>query len=206
MDDRKNNRTKEQGAETKKKLLECAEILFQQQDYKDVSVEAIAKMAGMTKSTFYVHFESKDKLFISLFESYIVRLDYDYEVFLQGLSAELSAVDTLLTFAGAVIDLMINKVGYPNLRNVYILQLTTALNMEIITGNNRKIYELFTCILKCGIERGEFKASMPPEHLTRHFMIALRGLIYEFCMRYPNYDLKEQTLAHFKILLDGIVA
>ncbi len=204
METKINNRTKEQGAETKKRLFECAEKLFQQYDYKDVSVEAITKAAGVTKGTFYVHFDSKDALYIALFSTYVEHLDLDYTAFLDKLPSDLPAADTLMAFVGEIIDLMVDKVGYDNLRTVYKLQLTNALDMHSITGYSREIYKLFNDILGRGIQRGEFKTSLPLEILTKHFVMAIRGLIYEWCIRYSDFNLKEQVLAHFRLLLYGI--
>lgn len=199
-----NNRTKEQGAETKKRLFECAEKLFQQYEYRDVSVEAITKAAGVTKGTFYVHFESKDALYIALFSSYVEHLDLDYTAFLNNLPPDMSASDTLMAFVSEIIDLMVDKVGYDNLRTVYKLQLTNALDMQTITGYNRDIYKLFGNILDRGIQQGEFRTAMPTKDLTRHFVTAIRGLIYEWCIRYPDINFKEHVQAHFRLLLDGI--
>ena len=204
MEAKINNRTKEQGAETKKRLFGCAEKLFQQYDYKDVSVEAITKAAGVTKGTFYVHFDSKDTLYIALFSTYVEHLDLDYTAFLDSLPPDLPVADTLMSFVGEIIDLMVDKVGYENLRTVYQLQLTNALDMHTITGYSREIYKLFNDILDRGIQRGEFKTSLPLEILTKHFVMAIRGLTYEWCIRYPDFNLKEQVLALYKLLLFGI--
>jgi AcrR family transcriptional regulator len=204
MNTKINNRTKEQGAETKKRLFECAEKLFQQYEYRDVSVESITKAAGVTKGTFYVHFESKDALYIALFSTYVEHLDLDYTTFLKNLPSDLSASDTLMAFVSKIIDLMVDKVGYDNLRTVYKLQLTNALDMQTITGYNRDIYKLFGNILDRGIQRGEFKTAMPTKDLTRHFVTAIRGLIYEWCIRYPDLNFKKHVQEHFRLLLDGI--
>lgn len=206
METKINNRTKEQGAETKKRLFECAEKLFQQYDYKDVSVERITKAAGVTKGTFYVHFDSKDALYIALFSTYIESLDMDYTAFLDNLAPDLSAADTLMTFVGVIIDIMLDKVGYDNLRTIYKLQLTNALDMNTITGYGRKVYNLFNDILDLGIQRGEFKTSLPLDILTKHFVAEIRGLTYEWCLRYPDFNLKEQVQEHFRLLIYGITS
>lgn len=199
-----NNRTKEQGAETKKRLFECAEKLFQQYEYKDVSVESITKAAGVTKGTFYVHFDSKDALYIALFAAYIEYLDLDYASFLDNLPADLSASEMIMAFVEEIANLMVNKVGYDNIKTIYKLQLTNALDMHTITGYRRKIYDLFNHLLTLGAKQGEFNTSIPLETLTRHFVAAIRGLTYEWCIRYPNYNLKEQIQVHFKLLIYGI--
>ncbi|MEA4972716.1 MAG: TetR/AcrR family transcriptional regulator [Candidatus Metalachnospira sp.] len=200
----KPNRKKEQGADTKKRLYESAEKLFQQYDYKDVNIEAITEAAGVTKGTFYVHFDSKDALYITLFSTYVERLDMNYKAFLDNLPADLSTADTILAFAGDIADLMVDKVGYDNLRTVYTLQLTSIVSTEAIKGYGRNLYKMFSDILDQGIQKGEFKTSLPLDILTKHFVMSIRGLTYEWCIRYPSFDLKEQVLTHFRLMLEGI--
>lgn len=36
------------------------------------------------------------------------------------------------------------------------------------------------------------------------FIMAIRGLTYEWCIRYPDFDFKKEAQAHFWLLLDGI--
>ncbi|MEL7654546.1 MAG: hypothetical protein AAGU75_01410 [Bacillota bacterium] len=61
-------------------------------------------------------------------------------------------------------------------------------------------------VLGRGVEQGEFDTGLSIDDLTKHFVMAIRGLVYEWCIRYPDFDLRGQALAHFKILLDGISA
>lgn len=203
---RKNNRTKEQGAETKKLLYKCADQLFRQGDFKDVSVETITRMAGVTKGTFYVHFESKDALYVELFAAYAERMDVQYEAFLDTLPPEMSSGDIMLTFVEKIIDLMTAQIGYDRLRTVYRLQLTSTMDMDVVMGYGRKLYTLFKEVLERGIQQEEFKTALSLEALTRHFVMAIRGLTYEWCIRYPDFDFKQEAVAHFRMLLYGICA
>lgn len=198
------NRKKEQGTETKRKLYESADRLFGKNNYVDVSVEAIAEAAGVTKGTFYVHFDSKDALYISLFTDYVAHLDLDYRAFLDSLPPNMPASDILMSFVNDIIDVMMDRVGYDKLRTVYALQLTNMTGMETISGYGRELYKMFSDVLEQGIQRGEFKTSLPLETLARHFVMAIRGLTYEWCIRNHDFDLREQALTHFKLLLDGI--
>lgn len=203
---RKNNRTKEQGAETKKLLYECADQLFRQCDFKDVSVETITRMAGVTKGTFYVHFESKDALYVALFSNYVRRLDTQYQDFLDTLPPEMSSGDIMLAFIKVIIDLMTTQIGYDRLKTVYQLQLANTMDMEVVKGYGRRVYTIFQEVLERGIRQGEFKTELSLEVLTRHFVMDIRGLTYEWCIRYPDFDLKQEAETHFQLLLCGIRA
>lgn len=206
MTEKKNNRTKEQGAETKKLLFACADKLFRQGEFNDVTVEAITRMAGVTKGTFYVHFESKDALYIQLFSAYVERLDAEYGAFLDTLPPEMPSSETVLAFIEEIIGLMVTQIGYESLKTVYRLQLASTMNMESVTGYERRIYPFFQEVLERGIQKGEFNTAFSPEVMSRHFVMALRGLTYEWCIRYPDFDFKQEALAHFRLLLEGIQA
>jgi len=204
MKTEKPNRKKIQGAETKKRLYESAEKLFSNNKFAAVSVESIAEAAGVTKGTFYVHFDSKDELYLSVFNDFVSQLDMDYRAFIDALPADMPASDVLLALIGRITDVLVGSIGYENMKNLYTVQLTRDVDTAGVNGYNRDLYKLFSDVLDRGIQRGEFQSSLPLEDLARHFVLAVRGLTYEWCIRYPDFDLREQAVAHYKILLTGI--
>ncbi len=64
--------------ETHSRLLNAAEEVFVRDGYEGAQLDEIAAMAGRSKGAVYTHFESKEDLFLALFEhrtrSYIDRL------------------------------------------------------------------------------------------------------------------------------------
>jgi len=55
--------------ETRTKILDAAYRLFRRQGYTRVSIDEIARASKITKKTIYYHFESKDALLASVFET-----------------------------------------------------------------------------------------------------------------------------------------
>lgn len=49
-------------------LYESAKKLFAEKGFKDTSVADITKLAGVAVGTFYIHYPSKDRLFIEIFK------------------------------------------------------------------------------------------------------------------------------------------
>lgn len=201
---RKNNRTKEQGAETKKQLYACAEELFRMHDYQDVSIETITSMAGVTKATFYVHFESKDALLLEMLIDYVEKMDTQYKDFLDSLPDDMASDAVMLTLVDKIVALMTDQLGCDNMRAVYRGQLSRTMNTEAVKGYSRKLYSIFQEVLERGMQRQEFSIELQPEALTRHFVLAMRGLTYEWCIRYPDFDLKQEAAEHIRLLLRGI--
>ncbi len=54
--------------EKTEKILEAAGHLFREQGYGAVSMDQIARDAGVSKATVYAHFESKERLFAAIIE------------------------------------------------------------------------------------------------------------------------------------------
>lgn len=201
------NRTdkrKVQGAETKKKLFDIAGRLFVERGFSFVSIEDITDEAGLTKGAFYVHFASKDALISLLIEDYVARADTDYKAFLESLPDDMPRAPAMLALAGKIADTLSNSLGRDNMKKVYQMMLTGSAGTEAVHEYGRDLYALIHGIMEKGMERGEFTSSLSPEDLARHFVVALRGVAFEWCVRYPDFDLKEQATQHIRLLLEGI--
>jgi AcrR family transcriptional regulator len=198
------SRRKEQGADTKKKLYEIARRLFAEHSVDDVSVDAIVEAAGVSKGTFYVHFDSKDALLSALISDNVDKVDKDYEAFLGTLPVGAPASGVLLSLVGEIADVLEHTIGHEDMRALYKLQLAGTVKAPSVSSNSRALYQMFSAVLENGISRGEFRSILPVDELSRHLIMAMRGLTYEWCMRYPDFDLKSQARMHFEILLAGI--
>lgn len=195
---------KAQAIETKKKIYETADTLFKTHGIEKVSVDSIVEAAGVSKGAFYVHFESKDALIAAIAADYITKLDLDYRAYLQSFPAGTRASEILISLVGKIAEIMSDRIGYDLIKIVYEVQLTRTANMETILSYNRDLYKMFSDVISKGVEQGEFKTNLSPEEITKHCLLALRGLTYEWCIRYPDFDLKDQAVRHFEILLTGI--
>lgn len=59
---------------------------------------------------------------------------------------------------------------------------------EAVKGYGRKLYVLVYSILEKGLRSGEFISSLQLEALARHFVMAIQGVRYEWCVRYLDFD------------------
>jgi AcrR family transcriptional regulator len=60
---------------SKEKIIRIAEQLFAQKGYDSVGVAEICESAEISKGTFYHHFESKEILFLTLLENWLIAVD-----------------------------------------------------------------------------------------------------------------------------------
>ena len=58
----------QQRAYTRRRLMEAAQQVFAAKGYPDTRVDDIARQAGASRATFYLHFKTKNEIFIELIE------------------------------------------------------------------------------------------------------------------------------------------
>lgn len=193
-----------QAVETKKKIYDNAYELFQKYGFKEVSVDDIVKKAGVSKGAFYVHFNSKDSLIADVVTDYVKGLDIDYKNYIESFSDNTNISDILFSFAGKISDILSQRIGCDLMRIIYEAQLAKTISPVPIMGYNRDLYKLFANIIHKGIQQGEFKEELTVEAITKYCVMTIRGAAYEWCVLYPDYNLKEGVMESFKILLAGI--
>jgi len=197
-------RSNAKGERTMRKLFESAALLFSNHEFDDVTVDAIVEAAGVSKGTFYIYFESKDALIAAFLSDYVSKVDAEYKSHLDSHPDGTTASELILSLTAKIVDMITIKIGYNRMKTVYKVMLTDTIDMDTIKGYNRHLYQLFASVLERGMERGEFHTPFSIDILARQFVMAIRGLCYEWCIRYPKFDLEEQAFTHIQIMLNGI--
>lgn len=199
----KNNR-KEKAVQTKNKIYESAEQLFNKNGFENVNVDDIVKNAGVAKGSFYVHFESKDALISILINDYVNKVDLDYKVYLESLRSDIPADEVLLSFVGKIADVITDDIGHENMNILYRVQLGNDISAKAAMSYKRELYVMFHDIIHRGIEQKVFRRGLSEEEIALQCMMIYRGLTYEWCVRYPEFNLKAQAVKLFDLFLTGI--
>ena len=151
-----------------------------------------------------MHFASKDALITTIINDHVSVADTDYQAFLDTFNEDASAETILISLIGSISDELIDKIGCGKMKAVYKAQITKDVDTGAVMGYNRALYKMLSEVLDRGMQKGEFKSGLSHDIIARHFMLAIRGLTYEWCIRYPEFDLKTQALEHFEILINGL--
>lgn len=204
MDAKMSTGRKRKAAETKDKIYKSASSLYKKYGFENVSVDAIVNEAGISKGAFYLHFSSKDALTAALIMEYVSKLDLSYRAFMENFPNDASARDVLLSLVGRIADAITNDVGYCLIRIVYRLQIDRNSETDALLSYKREIYAVFSSLIRRGIQQGEFASGFDADIVAEQSITILRGFTYEWCIRYPDFQLKEQLLRHFNLLFSGI--
>lgn len=195
---------KEKAVQTKNKIYTSAEQLFGKHGFEAVNVDDIVKHAGVAKGSFYVHFESKDALIVTLINDYVKKVDTDYKTYLESLPSDMPPQEVFLSLIGRIADVIAESIGCENMKILYKIQLGKDIPAGAAMNYGRDLYKMFYDIISDGISQRRFHSDLSADETAKHFVMAYRGVVYEWCVRYPEVDLKEQALRHFRILLAGI--
>ncbi|WP_370462828.1 TetR/AcrR family transcriptional regulator [Mycobacterium sp. Marseille-P9652] len=84
--------TRPSGDDREQAILSTAERLLQERSLADISVDDLARGAGLSRPTFYFYFPSKDAVLVTLFERVIVEADSALETMVDNPPADLKAL------------------------------------------------------------------------------------------------------------------
>lgn len=145
----------------KELIFDALEQLMSRMAYKDISVDTIAKQAGIGKGSIYYYFESKDEILYAVVERSYRRALHDFFDEMQSKS-ELSALDKIKQLFKS----MIKKDFGSNEKNLLItlhLHDDLTLHSKMKYAAVQEIAPVLTELLKEGTAEGTIKTSTPRE-------------------------------------------
>jgi AcrR family transcriptional regulator len=107
-------------SKTRERLLKAAEAQFNAMSFAEVSMERVAKTAGITGAAIYNHFASKDELFLETVKNRIQIYNQTINAAVAGPGSWKDKFNTLLE---AVTPLQGNSSGFPMIGSVVINRL-----------------------------------------------------------------------------------
>ncbi|GAA0179955.1 hypothetical protein SH2C18_27360 [Clostridium sediminicola] len=171
-----------QAIDTRNKLIESAEKLFNERSYTDVNIIDICKDVGVSKGSFYYHFPSK----IDIYHKFV---DNKYEH---------SYIDKMANYEEMTFDERINQLieiicdvllstGVENFRN-YISE--SIMDEQFVsTLQDRKVIWIFNKIITDAQKSGEISSDIKTLLLTEDFYFLLFGVIVEWGLRGGSLDI-----------------
>lgn len=184
--------------DTKNTIFSTALHLFSQYGFDKVTVHDITKYAGVSKGTFYTHFESKESVLVEQFQ----KIDNHYDQVFKKVSPQESAGNRLLILIGALTDYCANVCGLAPLKVVYASQISPSVSMKILNNHNRSFYDLIRDIVSRGKASGEFHIDMEEDECVEFLARSSRALIYDWCLYNGEMDLEKEGQRYFKIILN----
>lgn len=202
---KKNNLTirQKKGLKTKNNLFECATKLFREKGYYRVTVDEIITKAGVSKGTFYTHFESKDQVVLEQLKIY----DNHYNLFYKTLSKYQTVSEKILVFIKDMFSFTVNKIGF---NTIYVLcggQLSNNRRHKkniYYREEDRPFYKYIQQMIKEGQEAGEFRDDITAKEITKMFLRCIMGIFFEWFSHDGKFDIVEDSTFFFSLFMKSI--
>lgn len=205
-------RTKEEALETRHKLLDSAEILFQLQGVSRTTLQDIALHAGATRGAVYWHFKDKADLFDAMMERVTLPLE---AYFSHEPAPTESGTDpgrqALMHMRSAILKALHQIVNDPQTRRV--LEVATQ-KVEYLEGiRNIRLRHLnacngFLCRVKQGLEAASQQKNLalpvPGTVAARGLHALIDGLIQNWLLEPQSFSLVETGQSTMDIYFRGL--
>ncbi len=189
-----------QGMETKKRIIECARELFKEKGYYSVTVDEIIKNANSSKGSFYTHFKSKEELLFNM----IPLADEAYFEFSKMDIKTEKIIDKISLFIQYVFKNIEEQIGLEFISTIYSSQIKDFKTERFLIASERTYYQLLKKAIKEGQENNEIKQEKTPEHIADILTSCVRGVIYDWCLRKGEFNLRTYGMEITNMMLSQI--
>lgn len=137
MEKIKNGLREKKSAETKEKIYRSAELLFREYGLENVSLNSIISHAGVSKGSFYSHFDSKDSLEADFIKDVISRMNFSYETVV----AENAPASLMFSYLLEKVSHNITEeLGHTLVKTAGLIQIRKSMNFEMLMSFNKGLY------------------------------------------------------------------
>ena len=187
-------------------ILDAALKVFAQKGFAAARMEDIAKAAGVTKGTIYLYFENKEAVFKSLVRTEVGGALGMVAAHVAAFEGSASALLRFMMTTMLKVLLESDKVALPKIviaESANFPWLAEFYRFEVIERG----LGLLTGLIQRGIDTGEFRADLPPQHMARLVIApALFSAIWRATFSHLDpepYDFAGLIDAHFNVLFRG---
>jgi len=199
-------KTKEEALETRQRILDAAEHVFQERGVSHTSLAEIASAAGVTRGAIYWHFENK----AALFDAMVQRVFDPLEAKLAELHDHPgeNPIDALRAIALYFIDRVAHDPAYTRVLEIswhkceYVGEMATIRDNHLECGN--RYLDVLTEGFRLARERGFFPVSTEPRQAAVGLMAVVDGLIVNWTLDNQLFPLARFGPAIVDCYLAGI--
>ena len=187
----------------KRSIILAANEIFSRDGYFKTKVEEIAKAADVGKGTIYEYFNSKDELFLLVFNTFKENVLSRFWIILD---LDVSAIEKLKRFAQITAEIHFD----PNLNMNILIQFRSEcinrINDTEFKNILREYYEeigaLLSKIIGEGIDEGLIKP-VDKELISQNYIAAFDGLTTQFFLKEKDFDIQTAAASIFEIFMSG---
>lgn len=178
--DKKLNKRQIQAKNTYERIYNTAMNLVEKKGFENITVKEICTKAGVSVGSFYNYFKSKqgilDEIFRKADQHFLNQVAED----LEGDNAHDKIIKFFSHYASYCEAIKIDQ-----LKQIY------STHNKFFIEKGRHMQNVLKAIIDEGKESGELKTDIDSEEIVEYLFIALRGVIFDWCLHDGSYNLIE---------------
>ena len=198
-------RTKEEAQATRSRILDTAELVFEQRGVSGTSLNEIAKAAGLTRGAIYWHFQNKADLFNAMMERATLPLE----------QADIAGFKDLNTTPAQIcagfVDVLKRVVRDPHLRRVFEIAThkveyvgeMDAVRKRHLEWRNECVADIERA-LKRARRAGALQPGVAPRSAALGLLALFDGLLMSWMLEHGGFDLPRAGAQVFDVYLAGL--
>jgi TetR/AcrR family acrAB operon transcriptional repressor len=201
-------RTKEEALETRHRLLDAAEVLFQAQGVSQTSLQQIAQQAGATRGAIYWHFKDKADLFNAMMERVKLPLEAAVQKAAGGGGIDVDPMDEVERMMVEALKIMTTD---PQVRRVFeVATHKVEYTHEMESVQQRHLDARNACVLDFeramlgAARRSRLKLPIPAAVAAQGLHALVSGLIQNWLLDPAAFDLVACGRRTFRVYLAGL--
>lgn len=201
-------KTKEEALETRHRILDAAEVVFQRTGVSRTTLADIAAEAGVTRGAIYWHFDNK----VELYDAMIQRIVEPLEQKLEELQRQ--QVDNPLLFVRSLamflLDSLANDPRYYRVLEIawhkceYVGDMAKIRDQHLECGN--RFLGIKEAALKLAMQRGELPPHIDPRQAAVGLIALIDGLIANWTLDRQRFPLSSVASGVVDTYLAGLAA
>ncbi len=186
--------------QNKKRILETARVLFNRFGFHKVSVDEIVSQLGMSKKTFYKHFESKDMLVKTLVDMHILNINFQVNNLVQN--KQLNFIQKIENYLN-IITSFHAIISQNFLRD--IIKYSPDIMKQIEEAGRNLIVENFRILFTKGVEENAVRNDVDPDLFVTMYSHIVQKLHDPHILSNMSYSFEEINKMTTTILFKGIL-
>lgn len=183
-----------QAQNTQDLIYRTAIEMMEKQGFQNIKVEEICKAAGVSIGSFYNCFKSKSDILNEVFR----QID---EYFLNTVSDKLkegTSIDRIIRYFEIYADYNVDR-GIEFVKQLY------GVRNNLFITKGRDLQAILKNIIEDGQDAGEITKDMAADEVVEFLFIAIRGVIYHWCLYDGQFDLVERVSDYSRRLVKSIM-
>ncbi len=184
-------KTKEDALVTRDRILDAAEVVFEQRGVSRCSLQEIAQAAGVTRGAIYWHFENKADLVNAMLQRVALPLEEAI-----SRSADPNTADPVLEVRNSLLNALRKTVACPQVQRVFVIKMQKLEYVDELQAVRDKrintrvgLIDQVAIGLKRGMAQGQLDRRLPARASAIALHALVSGLIENWLLDPSAFDL-----------------